>query len=141
MTLYPESLKNSFEDIYDLNRLKQFDERCQYDIKLMKENIEKIKKRQQELHDHAQVVAQTEFKRKVVIWRRENYENRIQFELYIEDKPILPEEVGNRRRVYAEPRIFHRKCFKGMERRQAIEYAKSLAEENKCELKMIGFKK
>ncbi|PEK34079.1 hypothetical protein [Bacillus pseudomycoides] len=134
--MYISSHLDKFKHIYDIERLKDYNNWCERDIKRLEELIEKIRKYQLELYEHAQHVLNTEMINVVTLVRRRQYDtNRVQYNVQLEIRPPI-KQVENER-AYGLRK--HEKMFTGRERSFALKYAKELAIKYNCEIEKKGF--
>ena len=135
MNLY--STTYDFKHIYDLDKLKQYDEYAQNDIKRALEYIEKVKAYQQTIYEHARQVALTEFEYVVILERSTDYRSNLKYyhvTLHHRPKGITKVDYNH---VYGKRS--EQKQFKGTERHQAFKYANELATNYHCSIEKKGF--
>lgn len=136
--MYINANFDKFKHIYDIERLKQYNNWCERDIKRLEEVIEKLKKYQMEIYRHAQTVVNTEFKNVVtLVRRRDYYTNRVKYHVQLEMRPMVTTDYVENERVYGSYK--HEKMFTGKERHLALKYAKDLANQYHCEIERKGF--
>lgn len=136
--MYINNNLDKFKHIYDMKRLKQYSDMAGRDIERLEEIIEKLKNHQMEIHEHAQTVANTEFKSVVTLVRRKDYySNLVKYHVQLEKQPIVATHHVEGERVHGFNE--HQQMFAGRERNFAIKYAEELAKENKCEIERSGF--
>ncbi|WP_368661232.1 hypothetical protein AB3U43_04025 (plasmid) [Bacillus cereus] len=136
--MYINNNLDKFKHIYDMQRLKRYSDWAESDIKRIEEVLEKLKNYQMEIHEHAQTVANTEFKSVVTLVRRKDYyTNLVKYHVQLEKHPIVATHhiEGERVDGFNE----HYQMFGGRERTLAIKYAEELAKENNCEIERSGF--
>ena len=128
-----DNIHYEIDDLYDLERLKQYDKFCSADKKRCLEAIEQINAFQERLYKQAQKVTEANFYKHVTIARVKGTDDLIR---YFVDLNQFPEGVEKARPVRLE---HHR--FSGKERGKAIRFAEALAEKYRCSIKKQGFKK
>ncbi|MBC6975100.1 MULTISPECIES: hypothetical protein [Bacillus] len=136
--MYINANFDKFKHIYDIEKLKQYSNWCDRDIKGLEEVIEKLKQYQMEIYEHAQTVVNTEFQNVVtLVRRRDYYTNRVKYHVQLAMRPIVAREWIENEKVYGPYK--HEKMFTGKERHLALKYAKDLAKQYNCEIERKGF--
>ncbi|KRE33281.1 hypothetical protein [Paenibacillus sp. Soil724D2] len=134
-TVYVDQLE--YKNVYDIDRLKEYNQYAERDIVKLQEAIEKVRKYQLELYEHVQIVLQTDIIKVVTLARRtEGYGNKTKIIYYVqlEYRPALKSFDSYRTIIKTE----HGKKFAGVERHDAIRYAEQLAKPNRCKVEKIG---
>ncbi|OUB81195.1 hypothetical protein [Bacillus wiedmannii] len=135
--MYINANCDKFKHIYDMDRLKGYSDRAERDINRLEEIIDKLKKYQMEIYEHAQAVANAEFQSVVTLVRNRYDKNLVKFYVQLERRPIVDKNYIEDERVYGF--CEHQKMFVGKERHQALKYADSLAQQYHCEIERKGF--
>lgn len=135
--MYINANCDKFKHIYDIDRLKSYSDRAGRDINRLEEIIEKLKEYQMKIHEHAQTVANTEFKSVVTLVRSRYDKNLVKFHVQLERRPTVDKNYIEDERVHGF--YEHQKTFTGKERHQALKYADQLAEQYHCEIERKGF--
>lgn len=127
-----------FQNVYDLERLKDYNAWAERNIQRLQEAIESVRKYQLELFEHVQEVLKTDFEKVVTIARRTEYvsssKTKIFYYVRLEQRPMV-ESFQEWRTVY---KCEHDKKFNGTERHTAIRYADELAKAHRCRLEKMG---
>ncbi|PFV20985.1 hypothetical protein COK97_14275 [Bacillus cereus] len=135
--MYINANCDKFKHIYDMERLKGYSDRAGRDINRLEEIIEKLKEYQMKIHEHAQTVANTEFKSVVTLVRNRYDKNLVKFHVQLERRPMVDKNYIEDEKVNGF--YEHSKMFVGKERHQALKYADSLALQYHCEIERRGF--
>lgn len=135
--MYINANCDKFKHIYDMERLKGYSDRAGRDINRLEEIIEKLKEYQMKIHEHAQTVANTEFKSVVTLVRNRYDKNLVKFHVQLERRPMVDRNYIEDEKVNGFNE--HYKMFVGKERHQALKYADSLALQYHCEIERRGF--
>lgn len=127
-----------YKNVYDVERLKEYNRYAERDIVRLQEAIEKVRKYQLELFDHVQKVLQTDIIKVVTLTRRtECYsgnKTKIVYHVQLEYRPKLESFDSYRTIIKTE----HNKKFAGVERHESIRYAEQLAKSNYCTIEKCG---
>jgi hypothetical protein len=138
MYLYATDYK--YRHIYDLDKLNDYSDYADRDIQRCYEMVEIIKKYQLGIHEHFQDVLQTDFKKYVVLHRRENYgTKRIEYFVRLEHRPQVEKDCVDGSFVYGTQE--GEKQFKGTERHLAFSYAEELSKAHNAPIERKGFPK
>jgi len=134
MNLYSTTYK--FEHIYDLNKLKDYARYADRDIQRALEYIETVKQYRLSIHEHAQHVAMSEFEYVILLQRRTDYHNKVNYDVMAIHRPIGISIVNGAK---VSGTYHDSKVFAGKERHEAIKYAQTLSEKYNCSIEKSGF--
>ncbi|QHV47651.1 hypothetical protein C1N66_32185 (plasmid) [Bacillus cereus] len=136
--MYVNANCEKFKHIFDMKRLKSYSDMVDRDIERLEEIIKKLKNYQMAIYEHAQTVANTEFKSVVTLVRRRDYStNHVKYHVQLEMQPNVSTDYIENDRVYGFYK--HEKMFTGRERHLALKYADELAKQYHCEIERKGF--
>ncbi|PHD06398.1 hypothetical protein COF54_15310 [Bacillus toyonensis] len=136
--MYINANCDKFKHIYDMKRLKSYSDMAQNDITRLEEVIKKLKNYQMDIYEHAQTVANTQFKSVVTLVRRRNYDtNHVKYHVQLEMRPNVGTDYIENEWVYGFYK--HEKMFTGRERHLALKYADQLAKQYQSEIERKGF--
>lgn len=136
--MYINANCEKFKHIYDMKRLKSYSDMVNRDIERLEEIIKKLKNYQMDIYEHAQTVANTQFKSVVTLVRRRNYDtNHVKYHVQLEMRPNVGTNYIENEWVYGFYK--HEKMFIGRERHLALKYADQLAKQYQSEIERKGF--